>query len=224
MDAEHQVVSRNEKRADKVFTTLRHRIANQDLPPGSKLRESQLSKEFGVSRAYIREVFGGLEQRGLIERIPNRGAVVARLGEKQVFEVFDVRESLEALCARLAAQNAPEGAWDTLIEKFGAPMDKALEEENFDAIIAPQRELRETMAYYADNHLLTDMLDLINDKIQVIARRVIILPGRAAVGVREHRELLDALKRGDAEAAERSRRQTIAGAREHLRRYKDFVF
>ena len=58
---------------------LRERIARQDIAPGAKLREHELAAEFGVPRTRIREVFGALESRGLIERIPNRGAIVSRL-------------------------------------------------------------------------------------------------------------------------------------------------
>ena len=52
-------------------------------------------------------LFGALAQRGLIQRIPNRGAVVARLDLSQVFEIYDVREMLEGLCERLAVRPAP---------------------------------------------------------------------------------------------------------------------
>ena len=83
-----------------VLDVLRTRIADHDLPPGTKLRESDLAGEFGVSRARIREAFGALEQRGLIERIPNRGAVVTRLDAEQIYGLYDVREVVEALCVR----------------------------------------------------------------------------------------------------------------------------
>ena len=95
----------------------------QDIAPGAKLREQELADEFGVPRARIREVFGALESRGLIERIPNRGAVVSRLELDQVFQLYDVRAVLEGLCVRLATQNAPPETWQEFVELFGAPMD-----------------------------------------------------------------------------------------------------
>ncbi len=211
-------------RGDQVFEVLRERIASQALPPGSRLREQDLASEFGVSRARIREAFGALEQRGLIERIPNRGAVVVRLEPSQVFELFDVREVLEALCARLATENAPEGAWDDLIERFGPEMDKAIKRKDFDAYLeGVVEELRQRMIAYANNDLLADMLDLIYDKTRVIQRRVVILPGRAELGLRMHRRLLEAMARRDAKAAEREKRRIIASARTYLERYRRFV-
>ena len=59
-----------------------------------------------MSRAKVRDAFGAPAPRGLIQRIPNRGAVVARLDLSQVFEIYDAREMLEGLCVRLAVKPA----------------------------------------------------------------------------------------------------------------------
>ena len=80
-------VASSRKDAD-VEQTLRDRIATQQIPPGSKLRESEVAETFGVSRAVVREAFSVLAERGLIERIPNRGAIVSRLDFEQVREIF----------------------------------------------------------------------------------------------------------------------------------------
>src|ERR1044072_9981144 len=87
--------------ATALVPVLRERIARHALPPGARLAENDLAREFGVSRAKVRDAFGALEQRGLIQRIPNRGAVVARLDVSQGFEISAVREMLEGLCVRL---------------------------------------------------------------------------------------------------------------------------
>ena len=62
-----------------MLRILRERIARYELSPGAKLNELELAKEFHVPRTRVRDAFLALEQRGLIERIPNRGAMVARL-------------------------------------------------------------------------------------------------------------------------------------------------
>src|SRR6202795_164467 len=118
-----------------VLDTLRQRIARQEIPPGSKLREHDLADEFGVPRTRIREVFGALESRGLIERIPNRGAVVMRLEPAHVFQLYDVREVLEGLCARLATENVPPESWQDLADYFRGPMTRYVREGDFDAYI-----------------------------------------------------------------------------------------
>ncbi len=206
-----------------VIAVLRERIAGHTLPPGSRLREQDLASELGVSRARIREAFGALEQRGLIERIPNRGAVVVRIEPRQIYDIYDVRHELEALVARRAAENAPEGAWDDLVARFGAPMEAALEDGDFDHYLDTLEELHRRMAVAADNAILSDMLDLIYDKTRVITRRVIILPGRAEVGLRMHRALLEALADRDAGRAEAVMREIISGARATLEKFQHFV-
>ncbi len=209
---------------DEIVRLLRERIASHDLAPGSKLRENELTKEFGVSRTAIREVFTALELRGVIDRIPNRGAVVARLDPDEVFELYDVREVLEALAYRLATQNAPERAWDDLVERFRKPMQASIDDGDLENYRTAIEELNDRMLQFVDNRFLRDMLDLIREKTLVVARRVMILPDRLEKGLVMHRKLLDAMAAGDGAAAERQYREIMTTAREALRRFKDFVF
>ena len=211
------------KKGPKVLEILRERIASHVLAPGSRLRENELADELGVSRARIREALGALEERGLVIRIANRGAMVTRLDAKQVFEIFDVRERLEALCARAAALNAPAGGWDDLVAYFGQPLEKEIAGGNFIAYLNALIKLRERMIKYADNSIAENMLDLVYDKAQGIARRVVILPGRAQFGLQLHRQLLDAFVARDPDEAERLKRHIIVTAREQVQQYQEFV-
>lgn len=105
--------------AEDLLAIIWERIASHDLLPSSRLQEANLAKEFGVSRAIVREVLAALEYRGLIQRIPNRGAVVTRLELSEVYEISEVRESLEGLCVRLATMRAPKGVWRKHIDRLG---------------------------------------------------------------------------------------------------------
>lgn len=209
---------------NEIVRLLRERIASHDLAPGSKLRENELTKEFGVSRTAIREVFTALELCGVIDRIPNRGAVVARLDPDEVFELYDVREVLEALAYRLATQKAPEGVWDDLVERFRKPMQASIDDGDLENYRTAIEELNDRMLQFVDNRFLRDMLDLIREKTLVVARRVMILPNRLEKGLVMHRKLLEAMAVGDGAGAERQYREIMTTAREALRRYKDFVF
>ncbi|MGH6620875.1 MAG: GntR family transcriptional regulator [Alphaproteobacteria bacterium] len=206
-----------------IFGILRERISSHALPPGSRLREQDLASEFDVSRARIREAFGALEQRGLIERIPNRGAVVVRLDPRQMYDLYDVRRVLEAYVARLAAERAPEGAWAELVQRFGRPLEKSIADGDFDSYLNALETLHARMVEHAGNSILADMLDLIGDKTQVISRRVIILPGRAEIGLKMHRQLLAALARRDPDAAEAEMREILSSARDYLEKFHNFV-
>ncbi len=210
-------------RAADMLQVLRERIARQEIAPGAKLREQDLAQEFGVPRTRIREVFAALESRGLIERIPNRGAVVARLDLSQVFYIYDLREVLEGLCVRLATQNVPPESWQDLVELFGAPMEERVREGDFDAFIAGYERFRRRSIEAARNPVLAQMLDSIYEKTQVLIRRIIILPGRAEVGLKEHRAVLAAMRAGDAAAAESLRRENMRSAKAFLQRYQKYV-
>lgn len=209
--------------AAALLPALRARIARHELPPGSKLLENELSREFGVSRAKVRDAFGALEQRGLIQRIPNRGAVVARLDLSQVFEIYDVREMLEGLCVRLAVQRSRPQSWQSLVRLFGKPMEAIVRRGKFEEYIANLELLRGRTVEAAGSAVLADMLDSINDKTREIQRRIIILPGRAAEGLKQHRAVLAAMRKGDALEAERLRRANIHSSREYLERFQGFV-
>ena len=211
------------RQAVDLQAALRERIASQEIAPGSKLREQALAAEYKVPRAQVRETLIALEQRGLIERVPNRGAVVVRLDLTQVFETYDLREVLEGLCARLATQNTTPASWQDMVKLFDGPMAQYVRAHDYESFIAGYGRLRRRMIEAAANPVLTSMLDSIYEKTQAIIRRIIILPGRAEHGLAEHRAVIAAMRRGDAAAAERLRRANMRSAKAWLRRYQSFV-
>ena len=206
-----------------IVQVLRERIARQDVAPGAKLGEQELAAEFSVPRTRIREVLGALESRGLIDRIPNRGAVVSRLELDHVFHLYDVRAVLEGLCVRLATENAPPETWDEFVELFGAPMDGFVANRDFDAFIVVYERFRRRIIEWARNPVAARMLDSIYEKTNVVIRRIVILPGRAKEGLSEHRAVVAAMRAGDGEAAERLKRLNLQNAQATLRRFQKYV-
>lgn len=209
--------------AGEVLQVLRERIARQDIAPGAKLREHDLAEEFGVPRTRIREVFGALESRGLIERIPNRGAVVSRLELDQVFNLYDVRAVLEGLCVRQATENVASETWQEFVTLFGAPMDEFVKVGDFDAFLACYERFRRRFIECSRNPVAAQMLDSIYEKTHVVIRRIVILPGRAQTGLEEHRATVAAMRAGHAGEAERLKRANLEGAKEYLRRFQKYV-
>lgn len=209
--------------ADDLTRTLRERIAMGDLPPGSKLNEYDLSAEFNIPRTRVRDAFVELEQRGLIDRMPNKGAIVSKLGPEQVFRIYDIREVLEGLCVRLATLNTDPQEWKALYEEFLGPVTDAVQAGNFEAYTEKVSEFRARCVEAAGNPELTRMLDSINEKTQVLIRRIVILPGRAETGVRQQCEILKAMCEGDAERAEAMRRNNIRDAKACLKQYLKYI-
>lgn len=94
---------------DVVFNTLRQAILKGELEPGERLMEIQLAERLGVSRTPIREAIRKLELEGLVLMVPRKGAEVAKISEKNLRDVLEVRRSLEELAIELACQRmSPE--------------------------------------------------------------------------------------------------------------------
>ena len=89
---------------DVVFNTLRQAILRGELEPGERLMEIQLAERLGVSRTPIREAIRKLELEGLVLMIPRKGAEVAKISEKSLKDVLEVRRSLEELAIELTCQ------------------------------------------------------------------------------------------------------------------------
>lgn len=93
---------------DVVFNTLRRAILKGELEPGERLMEIALANKLGVSRTPIREAIRKLELEGLVIMIPRKGAEVARITEKDLKDVLEVRTSLEKLAIELACDRITE--------------------------------------------------------------------------------------------------------------------
>lgn len=207
----------------QIVEALRGRIARQDVPPGAKLRETDLAEEFRVPRSRVREALNVLEQRRLVERIPNRGAMVTRLDMTQAFHIYDLREVLEGLAARLATEKAPGAHWKKDLDSFRGPMRELVAKNDLDPYIERYEALRHKIIDAAANAILAEMLDTIWEKTQVLIRRILILPGRSEMGRQQHVAMLEAMVRGDAEEAERLRRQGLRSARAHLEKFHKYI-
>lgn len=99
---------------DVVFHTLREAILKGELKPGERLMELQLAAKLGVSRTPIREAIRMLEQEGLAVTVPRRGAEVAKMTEKDMEDVLQIREVLDELAVSLACRKMTEEQLDAL--------------------------------------------------------------------------------------------------------------
>jgi DNA-binding GntR family transcriptional regulator len=88
---------------DRLAGAIQTRVLSGEVPVGSRLRQEALAEEFGVSRTPVREALRKLEATGLVELLPNRGAVVRGPSAREIREAYEVRAELECLAAELAA-------------------------------------------------------------------------------------------------------------------------
>ncbi|MFZ4151514.1 GntR family transcriptional regulator [Streptomyces pseudogriseolus] len=208
-----------------VESELRERILSGGLSPGDRLPEVQLAEELGTTRFAVRSALQALEARKLVERIPNAGVVVARPDYDRLQEIYDVLELLEGLAARLAAQKSTPGDWVELQELFAedGDLEEAAKNGDIDVFLAAIDRYRDTVIELADQDFLTEMLAGVRDQSHVLRRRILMTPGRMEESLAEHRMVIDALVRGDAEGAEQLKRHNMQTARKRLSRYRDFL-
>lgn len=124
---ESMVSAPDEAMAAQVYQQISNSIFSGELRPGQRLRERELSEQYGVSRIPVREAIHRLEQDGFLVTAPRRGAVVRRLTLKDVDELFDLRVLLESFAAARAAERVADGADGSVLTRTLAESRAALE-------------------------------------------------------------------------------------------------
>ncbi|PLC50554.1 GntR family transcriptional regulator [Pollutimonas subterranea] len=206
-----------------IVRDVRRKIASQTLLPGSRIPEGELAEVYGIPRAKAREVLAALEDRGLIERLPNKGAIVSPVDMETTYQLYEVREALDTVIVRLAMHNATPDDWSELQALLGPPFEQSLKEGDIAAHVNTIGAFRDRLNQLAANPILSDHIERIYDRTRVTMRRVAVLPGRAEMGIQQYRKLLDAMMRNDVEATDRCVRDLNQSAREYIQRYKNYV-
>jgi len=202
-----------ESLADQVYGRLREAITSGALAPGLRLREVPLSQQFGVSTTPVREALRRLENDGLVETNPHRGALVAGFSLRVVGELFEVREVLERRGARLAAA-APVrdlSKVEELLRRAAALVDEP-DQVAFNRLdVAFHRAVDDV----GGNRSLAEMAERAHRQIQAVrVRCAIYLPGQPRWSQRDHADLAEAIRRGDPDSAEELIARHICRARD----------
>lgn len=136
---------------DRIRDELRARIGDGRLRPGDRLFEQELARDFGVSRVPVREAIRMLQSEGLVDVLPQRrGVFVRSLDRRQLEELFDVREALESLAARLGAEGGRGGVADPLGELSGRSR-RAWEDGDEEAMSEANTAFHEELVALAGN-------------------------------------------------------------------------
>jgi DNA-binding GntR family transcriptional regulator len=196
--------------ADAVYRVLRRSIINGDLPPGERLRSDALANKIKVSRTPVREALRKLESEGLVTQSGRTGLVVRELTETDLTEVFYVREALEGMAARLAAQNATPSEIAELRELL-EDMEAVSGRGDVSVLRDLTGEFHKLVCRASHNNRLLLSLTALLDHVRQDQFSTLYVGGRPAEAIKEHQTLLMAIETHDAEGAERA-------AREHRRK------
>jgi DNA-binding GntR family transcriptional regulator len=199
---------------DQTYDIIKNMIILREIEPGKKINEEHIAKEIQVSRTPIREALCRLENEGIVKIIPRRGAFVSDLTETNVREILLIREVLEGLVARLATENMNQESLERLrdaLEKVRSIPEKGRELINY---TRSEVEFHSQLLNACDNHMLQNMMEIVNAHLQIIRLRTVVLPERAQKTVNEHLQILNAIEKGDATSAEELMRKHVQSVRE----------
>ncbi len=205
--------------AEAVYRALRHGIVHGDLAPGAPLRSDALATELMVSRTPVREALRKLEAEGLVAHAGAR-LVVRAFSEQDLNELFYVREALEGMAARLAAENATPAELAQIGELI-EDMEAACERGDVGGFRRLAGEFHQAIYRASHNSRLLEASQSLLDHVRQIQSSTLYGAGRPAQALDEHRRLLDAIAARDGDRAEElaraHRRKTLALRKEMLR-------
>ena len=212
--------SRREKRKIKgpdVYAWIRQAITSGRFVPGQRLSERELASRYGVSRTPIREAFRHLIQEGLVVYKPNSGYRIIPLSEELARNILVVRETLESMATRLAAQRDPKGAAETMVKTI-AKARRAYREGQLSELIAANQTFHQALVESSGNSVLEAMYRTLQGYIGLMMSVSLSWPRRPLETIREHGEIIRALKSGSPDAAEKAIRRHVRSAYEGVLR------
>jgi len=199
---------------DKIYRRLKAMITEGDIEPGKRILQEQLARDMGVSRTPLVNALKRLAQEGLLEWLPRRGIYVKRFTPREVAQIFEVREGLEPMAARLAASRIDSGEVNELEEMFqGFTEDPAPAAVR--RYLQCDRYFHWRLVKLAENPYLAAAMESVN---MMISAYQVGIPRSLAESLPEHRAILDALRKQDPEASEQAMRVHIRRSTEKLKK------
>ena len=199
----------------RVFERLEDGILRGGIVPGESLNELKLSAEYGVSRTPVREAIRMLEQKDLVRLVPNKGAVVLGVNNKDLLDVYTIRSYIEGLACKWAAENiTPEKA--KKLREIVDLQEFYFLKSNADQISEMDSRFHETIFSYSESRRLEHMLRDLHHLILRYRALSISEEGRAEKAIAEHRLILESICNGDGDEAERQTEIHVNNAKENL--------
>lgn len=187
---------------EDVAERLRELIMHGELAPGVKLNERVLCEQLGISRTPLREAFKSLASEGLVELLPNRGAIVAPLDPARLQQIFAVLEALEGLAGELACRNASERQLRE-IRALHFEMLAHHARHELDAYFRCNQEIHIRIVEASGNEPLAQIYRSLNANARRARYMANLSQERWDQAVAEHNEILDALTARDAARLQR---------------------
>ena len=200
---------------EKVYIALEEAILSGEYKRGDSLTEMSLCRKLGVSRTPVRSALHKLFEEGLIEILPNRGAVVIGMNDDDLADIYKIRIKLEGLASAMAAQR--------MNDEEKAKLAETVELSEFYLGKGDVEKLKELdtnfhiIIYKASgNRMLSKILSELHRNIRSYRKLSLTVPGRLEKSIDEHKEILAAINSGDAATADEITSRHIENAMNNM--------
>ncbi|MEK1904266.1 MAG: GntR family transcriptional regulator [Pseudomonas sp.] len=207
--------------AEGVFRRIQAAIVRGEIAPGSKISEPELARTYGISRGPLREAIHRLEGQRLLVRVPHVGARVVSLSHSELIELYEIRESLEGMACRLAAERMTQAE----IDELRRVLDLHEKDAAFQAGVGYYQQEGDFDFHYkiiqgSGNKTLTQMLcGELYQLVRMYRLQFSATPNRPRHAFNEHHRILDAISERDGELAELLMRRHIAASKRNIERH-----
>ena len=197
------------------FHKLRDDILSGKYEENEELKEVAIGEELGVSRTPVREAFRQLELEGLIQIIPNKGAYVTGITEKDVKDIYMIRSLLEGLCARWATEHITQEQLAEMEENIYLSKFHA-QKGHLEQLADLDNRFHDIMYEACDSKILEHQLKDFHQYVLRVRRKTLASKNRGPKSNEEHEEILQAIKAGDGERAEQLANRHMINAYDNM--------
>ena len=207
-------VVRHPRMKEGIVDSVRGAILEGKLAPGTVLRQEHLARQLHVSRTPLREALIALEREGFITIASSGAASVVALDARDALEIMDLREMVDGLAARLLAQRGLSAELDRELTALTKTMRTNAARDQHRYLIA-NADFHVKIVEATGHVRLQQFIALVRMSTQVVYMRLQNQDRRLAHSTDEHGRVLDAIRAGDADAAERLAREHVRNTAAH---------
>jgi DNA-binding GntR family transcriptional regulator len=218
------LTQRRGQTVDDIICRLRGAILTGRIVPGQRLIANDLTEQLGVGRGSIREAFQRLAADGLVDIIPNRGAVVRRLSRDRVRDLFQIRVNLEGLASRLAAEQIDQSDHRERFLSVWNEVKPDGSERSWALFMQQNRLYHHTIVSIGENKKLTELIDNLQLPIVMFQVGQAMRPENSERSHRDHVLIANAILSGDADAAENAMRNHLQQTAEWILQLPNSAF
>jgi len=206
---------KKENLGNQVFEQVKEMIVRGGIPPGKRIIESEIANLMDISRTPVREAVHKLEAEGFLKALPKGGYVVRGLTISDIEETFDIRSILESFASYLAAIRYTDKELLPLNDKI-EEFQRHLDRHDLKELTRINTEFHELLYALSKSPRLIKMIHDLRDEIYFLRKIILNSEGMAHLSNKDHREIIEAIKKREAKKAERL-------VREYVLRGKKFV-